>query len=41
MGAPGKVVKELNEQQVAMLKTSADHYVTNAKRFSEDLVRLD
>jgi len=37
MGAPGKVVKELNEQQIAMLKGSADVYVQNTKRFKMGL----
>ena len=40
MGAPGKVVKELNDKQVEMLRASADLYVNNAKRFSQELVLL-
>lgn len=36
MGSPGKVVKELNEQQVAMLQMSALHYVENFKRYKRD-----
>lgn len=33
MGSPGKVVRELNDQEVAMLRMSAAHYVHNAERF--------
>jgi len=36
MGSPGKVVKELSEQQVAMLQMSALHYVENFKRYKRD-----
>lgn len=41
IGAPGKVVKTLNENQVAMLKMNAEVYVKNAERFSSDLEQLD
>lgn len=41
MGAPGKVVKELSEGQIAMLGMSADIYVKNAQRFKAGLVRVD
>ena len=37
MGSPGKVVRELTDQEVAMLATSAAHYVENAKRYVTDL----
>lgn len=37
MGSPGKVVKTLSEAQIEMLKFSAEGYVMNAKRFSEEL----
>lgn len=37
MGAPGKVVKEVTEQQKAMLEMSAQHYQQNAARFKSDL----
>ena len=37
MGAPGKVVKTLNDQQKKMLELSAAHYVQNAKRFRDQL----
>ena len=38
MGSPGKVVRELNEQQKKMLEGSAAHYVHNAQRYARDLV---
>ncbi len=37
MGSPGKVVRELNDQEVAMLLMSAAHYVDNAERFRTQL----
>ncbi len=40
IGAPGKVVKTLNENQVAMLRLNAEIYVKNADRFAKDLERL-
>lgn len=37
MGSPGKVVRELTEQQQKMLEASAAHYVRNAERYARDL----
>jgi len=37
VGAPGKVVRELSEEQIEGLRASAAHYVENAKRFAKDL----
>ena len=37
MGSPGKVVRELTEQQRKMLEGSAAHYVHNAQRYALDL----
>ena len=37
MGAPGKVVRELSEQQVQMITGSAHHYAENWKRYARDL----
>ncbi len=34
-GAPGRVVKQLSDMQLAMLKVSADVYVQNYKRFRD------
>jgi len=38
MGSPGKVVRELTEQQMRMLEASAAHYVHNAQRYARELV---
>lgn len=38
VGSPGKVVRELTEQQKKMLEASAAHYVHNAQRYALDLV---
>ena len=40
VGSPGKVIKQLTEQQVAQLKLNAVHYVENAKRYQQSLIRL-
>ena len=37
IGSPAKVARSLSDDEIAMLKRSADIYVTNAKRFSEQL----
>jgi len=37
IGSPGRVVKQLSEPQIAMLKMSADIYVANAKRFKDGM----
>jgi carbonic anhydrase/acetyltransferase-like protein (isoleucine patch superfamily) len=40
MGAPGKVVRELDAAAILSLTQSALHYQQNAKRFRDRLVRL-
>jgi carbonic anhydrase/acetyltransferase-like protein (isoleucine patch superfamily) len=37
MGAPGKVVRELTEQQIQDITGSALHYVENWKRYRATL----
>jgi len=39
-GSPGKVMRNLNESQIAMLRLNADVYVKNAARFEKDLKEL-
>lgn len=39
MGAPGKVVRELDESAVRMLEASALHYVENWRRYARELKR--
>ena len=40
MGAPGKVIREIDEKASAMLKASAEHYVANAKRHRDQLAQV-
>ncbi len=40
VGSPGKVVRELSEEERARLQKSADHYVDNARRYASRLVEL-
>ncbi len=37
VGSPGKIVRELTEQQKKMLEANAAHYVHNARRYAKDL----
>jgi carbonic anhydrase/acetyltransferase-like protein (isoleucine patch superfamily) len=37
MGAPGKVVRELEERHVARLRKGAEHYVANWQRYRREL----
>lgn len=41
VGSPGKVVRELTEQQKKLLEASAAHYVQNARRYAADLAEQD
>lgn len=38
MGVPGKVVREINEQELEMILFSSAHYVANAHRFRSELL---
>jgi carbonic anhydrase/acetyltransferase-like protein (isoleucine patch superfamily) len=38
IGAPAKVARELDADEIAMIERSADIYVANAARFSSDLL---
>ncbi len=40
VGAPGKVVRQLDDNALAMLRASADIYVANASRFREGLKQI-
>jgi carbonic anhydrase/acetyltransferase-like protein (isoleucine patch superfamily) len=40
MGAPGKVVRELTEQQIQMITGSAHHYAENWKRYARGLKKI-
>jgi carbonic anhydrase/acetyltransferase-like protein (isoleucine patch superfamily) len=41
VGSPGKIKRELTEQQQQMLALGAVHYVHNGKRFEKELKELD
>ncbi len=41
MGAPGKIVREVSEAQVQVIRMSALHYVENWQRHRNGIVRLD
>lgn len=41
MGSPGRVVRQLSEEQIAGLEKSAAGYVANGRRFREGLRRED
>lgn len=38
VGSPGRVVRELSEQQKQLLEANAAHYVNNAQRYRRDLL---
>ncbi len=40
MGSPGKVVRELSDEQVARIAHSAEHYVHNAQRYRQLLEEI-
>ncbi len=39
LGSPGRVVRQVSEDQVRMLEGSAAHYVQNARRYAAELRR--
>jgi carbonic anhydrase/acetyltransferase-like protein (isoleucine patch superfamily) len=39
VGSPGKIVRELTDEEVARLASSAQRYVANGKRYREELVK--
>ncbi|MCL2829964.1 MAG: gamma carbonic anhydrase family protein [Betaproteobacteria bacterium] len=41
LGSPGRIVRELDDADIAMLSRSAAHYVENARRCREKLRRVD
>lgn len=41
LGAPGKVIRTLTEEQGAALQLSSDHYVQNWKRYMRELKQID
>ncbi len=41
LGSPGKVVRDVTQEEIDYLKFSAEHYVGNFKRFKMELKRED
>ena len=41
IGSPGKVVKTLSPEMIAMLAKAADHYVANSERYRNELRPID
>jgi carbonic anhydrase/acetyltransferase-like protein (isoleucine patch superfamily) len=41
VGSPARVVKTLTDEQAARLRASAAHYVANAARHRDTVVRID
>lgn len=41
VGSPGRVVRELNDAQLSLLKLSAEIYVKNYQRFRDQLQKID
>lgn len=37
LGSPGKVVRELSEEQQQGVRQAAEHYISNAARYRSDL----
>ncbi|MDP9043801.1 MAG: gamma carbonic anhydrase family protein [Pseudomonadota bacterium] len=40
MGSPARVVRPLTSEQIAAIRASADHYVSNAKRFRSGMKKI-
>lgn len=40
LGAPGRVIKTLTDEQAAALRLSADHYVQNWKRYAREMTPI-
>lgn len=38
MGSPAKVVKQLSEKELALLKKGAEHYIENSRRYKSKLI---
>jgi carbonic anhydrase/acetyltransferase-like protein (isoleucine patch superfamily) len=41
LGSPGKVVREVTPAEIEDLRSSAEHYVKNFKRFIKELKKQD
>jgi carbonic anhydrase/acetyltransferase-like protein (isoleucine patch superfamily) len=41
IGSPAKAVRTLSDEQIAKVRAGAAHYVANARRFAQQLKRID
>jgi len=41
LGSPGKIVREVTQEEIEELKHSAEHYIQNYKRFKKELKKQD
>lgn len=41
VGTPGRIIRELTDEEVARIEAGASHYVENAQRFRKGLRRID
>ena len=41
LGSPARVVRPLDEAQIARMRLGAAHYVENARRYAQQLTRID
>ena len=40
VGAPGKIIREVTDAEIAMLRASAAHYVENGRRYQQGLMAI-
>ncbi len=40
MGSPGRIVRQISEAEIKIIKAAADHYVDNGKKFKDALVDI-
>ncbi len=41
VGSPARVIRQLDEAQIAHMHQAAQHYIDNARRYATQLVRID
>ncbi len=41
MGSPGRIVRQLTDEDIARMRASAEHYVEHLQHYSSQLTRLD
>lgn len=41
VGSPGRIIRELRDDEIAALKANAESYIAHAREYEEGLVRLD